>query len=230
MIAMQQLFLYFDVMCYCASAGDVSSRGPAEEPGPVHRLPAHQRAALLSGSGPAAAQSYVGRHAQLLGRVSEHPPTDSEPQPGATSVAGLPAQPRLPRSPLRWVRHGPRSSAATGAPDPFMPYISLVFSVSIPPAQLQQQSPPGAARLRLLSLPDGCHELECLQQLLLNVALKCVQLFVSTCCLFSLVLFCIASIHFYAFSLLSVALKCQRLLEMVVPSASMNVTCVRKWF
>lgn len=78
--------------------GDVPSRGPTEEPGPVHRRSAHQRPSLLSGPGPTAAQSHVGRHAQLPGRVPEHPPTEPEPQPGATSV---PVQLRRPRSPLR---------------------------------------------------------------------------------------------------------------------------------
>lgn len=158
-------------MSHCASTGYVPSRGPTEEPCPVHRLPAHQRAALLSGSGPAPAQSYVGCHTELPGRVPEHPPTDSEPQPGSTSVPGLPAQPRLPRSTLRWVRHGPCSSASAGAPDPFMPHIPLVFSVSI--SRTQRQGPAVSARLRLLSLPDGCHELKPFQQLLLNVAFVC---------------------------------------------------------
>lgn len=79
--------------------GDVPGRGPAEEPGPFHRLSTHQRAPLLSGPGPAAAQSHVGRHSQLSGRVPEHPPTDPEPQPATTSA--LRAQSGSPESPLR---------------------------------------------------------------------------------------------------------------------------------
>lgn len=149
------LMLYIDLF-----PGDVPSRGPTEKPGPFHWLSSHQRASLLSGPGPAAAQSHVGRHTQLPGRVPEHPPTDPDPRPGTTSV--LWAQSRSPESPLRWVCPGPRSSAATGAPDPSISLIPLVFPVPSSRAQRQQQGPAGAAGLWLLSMPDGYHELQCL--------------------------------------------------------------------
>lgn len=80
-------------------AGDGPSWGSTEEPGPLHWLSANQRPALVSGSGPAAAQSHVGRHTQLPGRMPEHPPG---PQPGAASDPDLTTS--LPRSLLRWVQ------------------------------------------------------------------------------------------------------------------------------
>lgn len=154
------LTVYFNAVHICCPTGDVPSRGPTEEPGAVHWLSTHQRPSLLSGPGPPAAQSHVGCHTQLPGRVPEHPPTDPEPQPGTTSVPRLPVQLRRPWSPLRWVRPWPCSSAATGAPDPSISPIPLVFPVSS--SRAQWQGPAGAAGLWFLSLPDGYHELQCL--------------------------------------------------------------------
>lgn len=79
----------------CPPSGDEPSRGPTEEPGPVHRVPPHTRTPFLPGPGPPAPQSHVSCHHELPGRMPEHPATDPDPQP----APGLTAQPHL-RSPL----------------------------------------------------------------------------------------------------------------------------------
>lgn len=81
-----EVVFFFKRCASTCSPGDVPGRGPAEEPGPFHRLPAHQRPSVLSGPGPAAAQGHVGRHAQLPGRVPQHPAADPEPRPGVDPV------------------------------------------------------------------------------------------------------------------------------------------------
>lgn len=166
------LVIFFNWRLYwLLSPGDVPSRGPTEEPGPFHWFPTHQRAPLLSGPGPAAAQSHVSCHTQLLGRVPEHPPTDPESQPGTTSV--LWAQSCHPESPLWWVCPGSCSSAATGAPHPSISPVPLVFPVPSSRTRHWWQGPADAGGVWLLSLSDGYHEL---QHLCYQCKLNCVNL------------------------------------------------------
>ncbi|KAL0167018.1 hypothetical protein M9458_038862, partial [Cirrhinus mrigala] len=58
-------------------------RGSAEESGPVHRVFADARIPVLSGSGPAAAESHLCRHPELPWRVPDYITAERRTQPRA---------------------------------------------------------------------------------------------------------------------------------------------------